>query len=122
MLLPLPVSSVPPPPKKNRYGQTEPPTIPVDDLFEEGSFPEGEILEHPRDFNSFRVRKGGPCGVAWRVDYSFLLVLAFGLPLVFNALTHVGQQWHKINVPTEDTKPCSEQRPLPTRIERVILR
>eukprot|EP00752_Nemacystus_decipiens_P001291 g1284.t1 len=38
-----------------RYGQTEPPTIPVDDLFEEGSFPEGEILEHPRDFNSFRI-------------------------------------------------------------------
>lgn len=40
-----------------RYGQTEPPTIPVDDLFEEGSFPEGEILEHPRDFNTFRVRE-----------------------------------------------------------------
>lgn len=40
-----------------RYGQTEPPTIPVDELFEEGSFPEGEILEHPRDFNSFRVRE-----------------------------------------------------------------
>ncbi|CAM9323202.1 unnamed protein product, partial [Ascophyllum nodosum] len=38
-----------------RYGQTEPPTIPVDDLFEEGSFPEGEILEHPRAFNSFRI-------------------------------------------------------------------
>ncbi|CAM9258360.1 unnamed protein product [Ectocarpus fasciculatus] len=30
-------------------------TIPVEDLFEEGSFPEGEILEHPRDFNSFRI-------------------------------------------------------------------
>ncbi|CAB1113172.1 unnamed protein product [Ectocarpus sp. CCAP 1310/34] len=38
-----------------RHGQTEPPTIPVEDLFEEGSFPEGEILEHPRDFNSFRI-------------------------------------------------------------------
>ncbi|CAB1113173.1 unnamed protein product [Ectocarpus sp. CCAP 1310/34] len=37
------------------HGQTEPPTIPVEDLFEEGSFPEGEILEHPRDFNSFRI-------------------------------------------------------------------
>lgn len=43
--------------KSTRYGQTEPPTIPVDELFEEGSFPEGEILEHPRDFNSFRVRE-----------------------------------------------------------------
>ena len=39
-----------------RYGQTEPPTIPVDELFEDGHFPEGEILEHPRDFNTFRVR------------------------------------------------------------------
>lgn len=39
----------------HRYGQTEPPTIPVDELFEEGAFPEGEILDHPRDFNSFRV-------------------------------------------------------------------
>ncbi|CAN0045018.1 unnamed protein product [Hapterophycus canaliculatus] len=38
-----------------RYGQTEPPTIPVEDLFEEGCFPEGEILEHPRDFNSYRI-------------------------------------------------------------------
>eukprot|EP00752_Nemacystus_decipiens_P008587 g7667.t2 len=38
-----------------RYGQTEPPTIPVEDLFEMGSFPEGEILEHPRDFNTFRI-------------------------------------------------------------------
>ena len=39
-----------------RYGQTEPPTIPVDELFEDGHFPEGEIMEHPRDFNTFRVR------------------------------------------------------------------
>ena len=39
-----------------RYGQTEPPTIPVDELFEAGHFPEGEIMEHPRDFNTFRVR------------------------------------------------------------------
>lgn len=28
----------------------------MEDLFEEGCFPEGEILEHPRDFNSYRVR------------------------------------------------------------------
>ena len=40
----------------HRYGQTEPPTIPVDELFEDGHFPEGEIMEHPRDFNTFRVR------------------------------------------------------------------
>ncbi|CAN0014657.1 unnamed protein product, partial [Laminaria digitata] len=38
-----------------RYGQTEPPTIPVDELFEDGHFPEGEIMEHPRDFNTFRI-------------------------------------------------------------------
>lgn len=28
----------------------------MDKLFEEGHFPEGEIMEHPRDFNTFRVR------------------------------------------------------------------
>jgi len=29
------------------WGQTNPPTIPVGNLFSEGSFPIGEILEHP---------------------------------------------------------------------------
>jgi methionyl aminopeptidase len=38
-----------------RYGQTEPPTIPVAKLFAEGHFPEGEIQPHPGDFNTFRI-------------------------------------------------------------------
>ena len=38
-----------------RYGQTDPPTIPVAKLFREGHFPQGEIQEHPGDFNTFRV-------------------------------------------------------------------
>jgi methionyl aminopeptidase len=36
-------------------GQTEPPTIPIEKLFPDGHFPEGEIQEHPGDFNSFRT-------------------------------------------------------------------
>lgn len=43
-----------------RYGQTEPPSIPVDELFEEGKYPEGEIVEHPRECN------------AWRVSFDFI--------------------------------------------------
>ena len=38
-----------------RYGQTDPPTIPVAQLFRAGHFPQGEIQEHPGDFNTFRV-------------------------------------------------------------------
>jgi methionyl aminopeptidase len=37
------------------YGQTDPPSIPVAELFEPGTYPQGEILEHPGDFNTFRV-------------------------------------------------------------------
>ncbi|DAZ98064.1 TPA: LOW QUALITY PROTEIN: hypothetical protein N0F65_001939 [Lagenidium giganteum] len=36
-------------------GQTEPPTIPVAKLFAAGSFPVGEIQEHPGDFNTYRT-------------------------------------------------------------------
>eukprot|EP00611_Tribonema_gayanum_P011752 TRINITY_DN2210_c0_g1_i1.p1 TRINITY_DN2210_c0_g1~~TRINITY_DN2210_c0_g1_i1.p1 ORF type:complete len:480 (-),score=161.02 TRINITY_DN2210_c0_g1_i1:305-1744(-) len=40
-----------------RYGQTDPPTIPVAELpvFAGGNFPEGEIMEHPGDFNAYRI-------------------------------------------------------------------
>ena len=38
-----------------KYGQTEPPTIPVEKLFQKGFFPEGEIMEHPLDINKYRM-------------------------------------------------------------------
>lgn len=38
-----------------KYGQTEPPTIPVASLFQKGFFPEGEIMEHPLDINKYRM-------------------------------------------------------------------
>ncbi len=38
-----------------RYGQTEPPSKPVSSLFTIGSFPKGEEMEHPGDFNRFRT-------------------------------------------------------------------
>lgn len=37
-----------------KYGQTEPPTIPVSKLFENKTYPVGEIQTHPLDSNSFR--------------------------------------------------------------------
>jgi methionyl aminopeptidase len=37
------------------FGQTEPPTIPVSKLFPPGSRPQGEIQEHPGDFNTYRI-------------------------------------------------------------------
>ena len=37
------------------HGQTNPPSIPVTKLFRAGSFPEGQIMVHPGDFNTFRV-------------------------------------------------------------------
>eukprot|EP01138_Halocafeteria_seosinensis_P009933 gb/GECG01010145.1/.p1 GENE.gb/GECG01010145.1/~~gb/GECG01010145.1/.p1 ORF type:complete len:309 (+),score=62.14 gb/GECG01010145.1/:1-927(+) len=39
----------------HKYGQTEPPSIPVSQLFPDGKFPQGEIQEHPGDFNTFRI-------------------------------------------------------------------
>ncbi|KAJ8518985.1 hypothetical protein ON010_g18134 [Phytophthora cinnamomi] len=36
-------------------GQTEPPSIPIEQLFPDGKFPEGEIQAHPGDFNTFRA-------------------------------------------------------------------
>ncbi|RLN14471.1 hypothetical protein BBJ28_00026763, partial [Nothophytophthora sp. Chile5] len=36
-------------------GQTEPPTIPVAQLFPDGKYPVGEIVDHPGDFNTFRT-------------------------------------------------------------------
>lgn len=36
-------------------GQTSPPSIPVSKLFPDGKFPEGEIQEHPGDFNTYRI-------------------------------------------------------------------
>ncbi|OWZ12309.1 Methionine aminopeptidase, partial [Phytophthora megakarya] len=36
-------------------GQTDPPSIPIAELFPDGYFPIGEIQNHPGDFNSFRV-------------------------------------------------------------------
>jgi len=38
-----------------RHGQTDPPSIPIAELFEPGHFPEGQILAHPHDFNAFRM-------------------------------------------------------------------
>jgi len=38
-----------------RYGQTEPPTIPIAELFEAGKMPIGEIQEHPGEHNAFRT-------------------------------------------------------------------
>ncbi|OQS02274.1 methionine aminopeptidase [Thraustotheca clavata] len=38
-----------------KYGQTEPPTIPVSKLFAVGSFPKGEEHPHPGDFNTYRT-------------------------------------------------------------------
>ncbi|OQS02276.1 methionine aminopeptidase [Thraustotheca clavata] len=38
-----------------KYGQTEPPTIPVSKLFAVGSFPKGEEQPHPGDFNTYRT-------------------------------------------------------------------
>ncbi|KAK1943713.1 Methionine aminopeptidase 2A [Phytophthora citrophthora] len=35
-------------------GQTDPPTIPIENLFSGGHFPVGEIQNHPGDFNTFR--------------------------------------------------------------------
>jgi len=37
------------------YGQTEPPSIPVADLFAGKELPKGEIEDHPGDFNRFRT-------------------------------------------------------------------
>lgn len=34
-------------PKKTASGQTDPPTIPISELFPDGNFPEGEIMKHP---------------------------------------------------------------------------
>ena len=36
-------------------GQTEPPTIPIADLYKKGSFPIGEIQEYDQEFNRFRM-------------------------------------------------------------------
>lgn len=66
-----------------RYGQTEPPTIPVEDLFEEGSFPEGEILEHARDFNSFRVRRRVAWPCAPSIESTYLLGVGRGVSPAF---------------------------------------
>lgn len=38
-----------------KYGQTHPPTRTVAELFPEGNFPEGQIMEHPGDFNRYRT-------------------------------------------------------------------
>lgn len=35
--------------------QTSPPTVPVSKLYPDGNFPEGEIQEHPGDFNTYRI-------------------------------------------------------------------
>ncbi|GMH90112.1 hypothetical protein TL16_g11669, partial [Triparma laevis f. inornata] len=37
-----------------KYGQTEPPTIPISKLFTPGSFPKGEIQEYKQEFNRYR--------------------------------------------------------------------
>ena len=37
------------------HGQTNPPSVPVAQLFKTGSFPEGQIMEHPGDFNTYRI-------------------------------------------------------------------
>ncbi|CAI5716819.1 unnamed protein product [Hyaloperonospora brassicae] len=36
-------------------GQTDPPTIPIEELYADGQYPEGEIQAHPGDFNTFRT-------------------------------------------------------------------
>mmetsp|Transcript_8881 Transcript_8881/g.11067 ORF Transcript_8881/g.11067 Transcript_8881/m.11067 type:complete len:526 (+) Transcript_8881:210-1787(+) len=38
-----------------RFGQTEPPSIPIVQLIPEGKMPQGEIMEHPGDFNTHRI-------------------------------------------------------------------
>ena len=38
-----------------KYGQTEPPTRPVAELFPDGKFPEGEIMEYADEANRYRV-------------------------------------------------------------------
>lgn len=38
-----------------QYGQTWPPTKPIPDLFPEGNYPIGEIMEHPGDHNRYRI-------------------------------------------------------------------
>lgn len=38
-----------------KCNQTEPPSIPVVDLFPDGKFPVGEIQDHPGDFNTYRT-------------------------------------------------------------------
>ena len=38
-----------------KYGQTEPPTIPVVELFPKGKFPKGEEMNHPGDHNVHRT-------------------------------------------------------------------
>lgn len=35
-------------------GQTDPPTIPIEQLYPDGQYPEGELQVHPGDFNTFR--------------------------------------------------------------------
>ncbi len=35
--------------------QTDPPTIPVPDLYPNGIFPEGEIVSYPQDYNTYRT-------------------------------------------------------------------
>uniref|UniRef100_M4BUN6 Methionine aminopeptidase 2 n=1 Tax=Hyaloperonospora arabidopsidis (strain Emoy2) TaxID=559515 RepID=M4BUN6_HYAAE len=43
--------------KKDSYvavGQTDPPTIPIEQLYPDGQYPEGELQVHPGDFNTFR--------------------------------------------------------------------
>lgn len=36
-------------------GQTDPPTIPIEELYADSQYPEGEIQVHPGDFNTFRT-------------------------------------------------------------------
>jgi methionyl aminopeptidase len=38
-----------------KHGQTEPPTIPVSQLFPSRKFPEGQVMEYASDFNSWRT-------------------------------------------------------------------
>jgi methionyl aminopeptidase len=42
-----------------KFGQSEPPTIPVSQLpgFSSGKFPEGEIMEHPGANNTYRITR-----------------------------------------------------------------
>jgi len=42
--------------KKTAKTQTEPPTLPIADLFPSGSFPEGEIMEHPLAVNDAKAK------------------------------------------------------------------